>query len=285
MSDRKKVLPNIVPNVGFNLEAQEKFALDHGIVFTHWAAIPSAIGLKDRGDYRRPDSLDTMSSNGFIYKKVGEFTGTIVGNSKQNDYNDSIFDNSKARLVLPKFYNNSKKEIAFLPGDRVYAANIELPVPNYQKAEFNPKSVDFLQFPVKCVEFLHDSAGREFKQGKDFNITKEGNIKWIAGQRNPGIDPETGAGRIYGIRYTYVAFWYVDTLINEIRITNKGTNGKPERMPYHISIVREYVYNNKNRGDAKESNTDSHSKRKVAEPTENIEPNDYQVKVDIRDFE
>ena len=148
MSDRKKVLPDNMPNIGFNTEAQEKFAKDHGIIFTHWVAIPSPIGIKDRGDYRRPDSLDTMSSNGFIYKKVGEFTGTILGNSRSNQYDDGIYDNSTARLVIPKFYNCGKKEIAFLPGDRIYAKDMDLSVSNYQRVDYNPKSADFLQFPV-----------------------------------------------------------------------------------------------------------------------------------------
>ena len=285
MSDRKKVLPDNIPNIGFNLEAQEQFVKDHGVVFTHWSAIPSPIGLKDRGDYRRPDSLDTVSSNGFIYKKVGEFTGTIMGNSKGHEFGDGIIDNSTARLVLPKYYNNCEKEIALLPGDRIYAKDIEISVPNYQRVDFNPKSVDYLQFPAKEVEHLIDSKGLEYKQGVDFKIDKDGNIKWIKGKKNPGIDIETGNGSIYSIRYTYNAFWYIQHLINEIRITNEGDNSQPQRMPYHVTIQREYVYHNRVKGDSKESNIKIEDSRTNEEPTENIDPNGYQVKVDMRDFE
>jgi len=285
--DRKKVLPNLIPNVGFNLKAQEKFALDHGITFVHYAAIPSPIGLKDRGDYRRSDSLDTISENGFIYKKVGEFTGAILGNSKKHDFESGgggIYDSSTGRIVIPKFYNNSEKPISLLPGDRIYAKDIELRVDNYQRAEFNPKSVDYLQFPAKCVSHLIDSQNTEYVEGRHFKIDKDGNVKWIKGQKNPGIDSDTGEGRVYAIRYTYVAFWYISQLINEIRITNSGTNKEPERMPYHAVIQREYIYHNRNRGDKKDTNEKTETSRTTEEPKEKLDSNQHEIKVDIRNF-
>lgn len=288
MSDRKKVLSNRIPNIGFNLKAQEKFGKDHGVVFEHWAAIPSPIGQKDKGDYRRSDSLDTISENGFIYKKIGEFTGAILGNKKNHDFNSAgggVFDNSTGRLVIPKFYNESEKEIKLLPGDRIYAKGIELRVPNYQKVEYQPKKADVLQFPAKCVELLVDSNNVEYKQGRHFKLDKNGNIEWIAGRKNPGIDPDTGCGRVYGVRYEYIAFWYVAQLLNEIRITNEGTNKEPARMPYHAIIQREYVYHNKNRGDAKDTNIEeTQDNRTTEEPVEKLNPNTYEVRVDTKNF-
>ena len=285
MSDRKKVLPDMIPNVGFNLKAQEQFAKDHGIVFEHYAAVPSPIGMKDRGDYRRPDSLDTIAENGFIYEKVGEFTGTILGNSKNHsDVEAGIYDQSTARLVMPKHYNESEKAIALLPGDRIYAKGLEVAVPNYQKVNYNAKGVDILQFPVLCVDSVVDSNNKRYKQGVDFKITKDGNIKWIKGKNNPGIDPDTGKGRVYGIRYTYSAFWYIQRLINEIRITNKGTNKEPTRMPYHAVIQREYVYHNVLKNNPENKVEGKENKRTGPEPVESIDPNKYEVKVDIRDF-
>ncbi len=285
--DRKKVLPDNIPNIGFNLKSLEKFVLDKGIIFEHWAAIPSPIGLKDRGDYRRSDSLDTISENGFIYTKVGEFTGAILGNGKRHDFDSAgagIYDNSTGRVVIPKFYNCSEKSISLLPGDRIYAKDVELKVDNYQRAEFNPKSVDYLQFPAKCVSLLIDSNNIEYTEGNHFKINKDGNIKWLAGKKNPGIDPDTGEGRIYSVRYTYVAFWYISQLINEIRITNSGTNKEPERMPYHAQIQREYIYHNRTRGDKKDTNEKTETTRTTEETKEKLDPNKHEVKVDIRNF-
>jgi hypothetical protein len=287
--DDIKVLPDIIPDIKFNLEAQEQFGQDKGIVLEHWAAIPSTIGQKDRGDLRRPDSLDTISENGFIYKKVGEFVGTILGNSKKNNHAEGgIMDNSVARLMMPKYYSEScghNKEIALLPGDRLYAKQIELKVPNYQKVEYKPKAVDTLQFPAKCVIFLKDSNNIEYTEGVEFLINGEGDISWIDGKSNPGIDPETGRGRLYGVRYMYIAFWYVSKLYNEIRVTNTSDSSAPARLPYHAEIQREYVYHQKARGDKKETVTKTETPRTQDEPIEVLDPNEYEIKVDVRDFE
>lgn len=286
---KKQALPDIIPEVKFNLKAQEQFAKDRGIVLEHWSAMPSPIGLKDRGEYRRSDSLDTIAENGFIYKKIGEFTGTIIGNGKGHDTKvaeGGLFDDSVARLVIPKYYNCNKKAISMLPGDRIYAKNIELKVANYQRAEYNPKSSDYLQFPAVCVEFLTDSNGKEYKQGTHFKVNKNGNISWINGKQNPGIDPETGKGRVYSVRYTYLAFWYVQRLVNEIRITNTNTSKEPSRLPYHVTIQREYVYHNKNRGDVKDvKTTKTHTERTNEQPKEKLDSGNSQIKVNIKNFE
>lgn len=289
-NDFKVIENDLIPDIKFNLKTQEQFAKDKGIVFEHWAAIPSVIGEKDIGDYRKPDSLDTISENGFIYKKMGEFVGTILSNSKRNKFVEGgIFDNSVARLMLSKFYlsPNESKEIALLPGDRIYAKNIKLAVPNYQKVEFDPKRSNLLQFPATGVDFLKDSRNIEYAFGNDFKLDQNGDICWIAGRNNPGIDEETGRGRIYGVRYRYDAFWYVHELINEIRITNTSDSSQPQRLPYSVSIQREYVYHNRKRKDNKNEGKSTETNRTVEPPKENIDPNNdqYQVKVDIRNFE
>jgi hypothetical protein len=292
MSKRIPAISTTPLNIGFNLDSQEQFIKDKGIVIEHWAAIPSPIGSKDRGDYRRPDALDTLSENGYLYKKVGEFVGIITGNSKKhNSVDGGMYDSSIARLVLPKFYNEgacslSGKEIQLLPGDRLYASNIALNVPNYQKVEYHPNKLDILQFPVSCVIFLRDSRNVEYTPGFDFTIDDNGHVDWLTNGKNPGIDPETGRGRIYSIRYTYKAFWYVHTLVNEIRITNTGDASSPTRLPYHATIQREYVYHQKTKGDAINSNIPKvESNRTNEPPTEPTNPQQYDVKVEIKNFE
>lgn len=290
MSDNFKALPDLLPNIKFNSKAQEQFASARGVVFEHWSAIPSPIGLKDRGDYRRSEALDTVSENGFIYKKVGEFVGTIVSNGHGHSFSGpsegGIYDKSTARIIIPKFYKNCPdKEISLLPGDRVYAKDIELKVENYQRAEYNPNGSDYLQFPAKCVNRLVDSRGIEYEEGRQFKIDKDGNISWMPGQDSPGIDPDTGRGRVYSVRYKYVAFWYIQQLINEVRITNTEGAETPDRMPYHAVIQREYVYHSKNRGS--EQNTPKEQKespRNQEEVVENIDPESPQVHVDVKNF-
>jgi len=288
--------PMDLDQISFNLGKQDQFIQSHGVCFVHYRAMPSPIGLKDRGDYRRSDSLDTISENGFIYKKCGEFTGVILSNSKRKvPVDGGLFDSSEGRLTLPRFYNEDSDESAgdrihLCPGDRIFLKNVdkeEKSVVNYQRVEYNPNGDDYLQFPATCVEFLVDSLGREYKAGVHFKISKDGNIKWIDGKRNPEVDPDTGKGRVYSIRYRYEAHWYIASIINELRIgrTTEGNERKETRMPYQAVIQREYVYHNRNRGDSKESSKETETDRTVAEPEESVDPNSYEVKVNVNSFE
>ncbi len=292
--------PVKLEQISFNLDKQDQFIKSHGVAFVHYRAIPSPIGLKDRGDYRRSDSLDTIAENGFIYKKCGEFTGVILNNNKSKKPVDGgLYDTSEARLTLPRFYNDDSEEAAnerihLCPGDRIFLKNVdkeEKNVVNYQRVEYNPNGNDFLQFPATCVEFIVDSLGREYKEGVHFKITKGkinfGNIKWINGKNNPGIDPDTGKGRIYSIRYRYEAHWYIAAILNELRIgrVTEGSERKETRMPYQVLIQREYVYHNRNRGDSKDTLKETETNRTNPEQEESIDPNKYDVKVNVNSFE
>ena len=286
MSENIPALSFPLVDVEFNITSQEQFINEKGILFEHWAAIPSPIGLKDRGDYRRSDALDTMSSHGFIYKKVGEFNGILVNNTKRDRSGDGgIYDAANSRLVLPRNYTSTcrdKTDISLLQGDRIYAKTIELKVDNYQRAEYNPDGTDYLQFPAREVQILMDSKGIEYHCGKDFVISENGNIRWLT-SHNPGIDVETGKGRVYSIRYSYVAFWYVLELINEIRVTNQGPTNTPARLPYQATLQREYVYHSINRPDDKNKNPKQESSRTNEAPVDRqLSDENYDVKVDVK---
>lgn len=282
--------PFNLENISFNLDKQDQFIQSHGVTFIHYKALPSPIGLKDRGEYRRSDAIDTISSNGFIYKKAGCFTAVFHGNGKKNtEIEGGQFNNSTARITLPRYYDkvdeNAVDEFIFLsPGDRLYIKDIEVLAVNYQRVQHNPNGIDFLQYPPTCVEHLMDSRGIEFKQGLDYNISK-GGIDWL--NEGPGFDEDVGTGRVYSIRYRYVAHWYIAQLINEIRVCNvtddNGDRG-PQRMPYHAVIQREYVYHNQTNDGSNENKKQEKDKesRVVQKPTES---KNYKIKVNVNDYE
>lgn len=248
-----------VPQTSFNLSAQDSFIISHGIQFSHYKALPSPIGLKDRGDYRRSGELDVQSSNGFLYKSGGCFSAVFLNNSdKSSDIDGGLLDAAQARITLPRFYNKGEgfangNRIYLSPGDKIYVKDktIDMSVANFQEVEYEPNKENFLQFPAICVELLIDSRGLEYYEGRDFTVSKNGNIKWMAKGRNPGVDPDTGKGRVFSVRYRYDAHWYVVSLINEVRIGNVTEDGvrKEERFPYQAMVVREYVFHNRNRGE------------------------------------
>lgn len=292
--------PMELEQMSFNLEKQDDFIKSHGSCFVHYRAMPSPIGLKDRGEYRRSDSLDIMSQNGFIYTQCGEFNGVILNNSKgKTPVEGGLFDASEGRLTLPRFYNEDSDEAAserihFAPGDRIFLKNVDLEeksVVNYQRVQHNPNGDDFLQFPATCVETLMDSLGRTYKEGVHFKITNQknnsGNIRWIDGKESPSIDPETGKGRVYSIRYRYEAHWYIARILNELRIGQITEDGvrKEARMGYQVLVQREYVYHNQNKGNTQDSNPSNETNRTNPEPEQSTDPNQYQVKVNINSFE
>lgn len=288
--------PAELEQISFNMDKQDQFVKSHGVCFLHFRAMPSPIGLKDRGEYRRSDSLDTISENGFVYNQDGEFDGVVLGNSKQKQQVEGgLYDYSEARLTLPRFYNEDSKSSAgkrihLVQGDRLYLKNVskeEKDVVNYQRVHYNPNGVDYLQFPATEVESIMDSQGNFYKEGVHFKINKDGNIQWISNKKNPGIDPDTGKGRVYSVRYRYEAHWYVSAIINELRIGNVTTGGerKESRMGYQVMIQREYVYHNRNRGDSVDTNKETETDRTREKQEESIDPNQYQVKVNVNSFE
>ncbi len=300
MSDKKPpigtqidTIPRQNPMVqeSFNLPALDVFSTSLGVEYLHYKGMPSPIGKVDKGDYRRSDGVDTITSNGLIYKCAGRFTATMTDNAHEAQRGDSgILDYSEARLVLPRFYNDKGTadgaRIYLAPGDRIYVADpkTDVKVSNPQQMTYEPGTDNIPMFPIVCLELpITDSRNFEYKENVDYCITKEGNIRWLPTGENPGIDPNTGKGRVYSVRYLYHAYWYIWALPKEVRITNVTTNGvrSPERMPYHAIAVREYIYHNQNRGDEKNQLKSKDPQRADKEPLQNITPNKFFIPVDM----
>ena len=217
-----------------------------------------------------------------IYKKAGCFVAAIVSNSKRKTpIEGGVFDHSTARLLLPRNYDDGS-EISLAPGDRVFVSETEVLVSNYQRMQYIPGSVDRAQFPIKEIQHLIDSKNIEYKCGVHFTVS-DGHISWIDGKANPGIDPDTGKGGIYAIRYKYNAHWYITELPHEVRVI-QGSEGA-ERMPYTAIIQREYVYYNQN-NDVDKDHGREKEVRDIEEPKEAVSvANEYQVKVDMNDID
>lgn len=275
----------------FDLLKQDQFVTGLGVDFLHYKAIPSPIGKKDRGDYRRQDGVDTITSNGFIYRCAGTFTATITDNSSNHERSDSgIVDDSTSRLILPRFYNQSAladgNRIYLEIGDRLYIKdqNADVKVATYHEMDYEENVDNVALFPICALDApIIDSRNIEYTENVDFCITKEGNIRWLPNGKNPGIDITTGKGRIYSIRYLYRAYWYIIQLPKEIRITNvtTGTVRSPERMPYHAVIMREFLFHNQNRGDQSNQLKSKTPQRVDSAPRQSIEPAGPYIPVDM----
>ena len=90
--------------VSFDIKKIDQMATSHGVDFIHYKALPSPIGQKDRGDLRRSDGVDTITSNGMIYSCAGKFTATMIDNtSQERDSEAGQIEASEARIILPRF--------------------------------------------------------------------------------------------------------------------------------------------------------------------------------------
>ena len=286
----------------FSLIADDAFVTGQGIDYSHWKAMPSPIGLKDRGDYRR-DELDTITSNGMIYVCAGVFTGCETDNTTDRKRVDGgQNDPSVSRLIMPRFYNKTKsvagsvntaavddgKRIYLDVGDRLYVsdpnANVKVSWSQKMTYEVGP---NVPMFPIIELELpIVDSRNIYYTQGLDYCVASDGNINWLAGGKNPGIDPQTGKGRVYSVRYLYKAFHYVVSLPKEVRMSNVTEGGVrvPERMAYYAVIQREYVWHTQNRGDPKNESASPTPKRSVQEPLDSIKPTPGAISVDMISF-
>src|ERR1700687_5449163 len=186
----------------FDLNRLDGFVESLGIDFAHFRAIPSPIGQNERGSLRRNDGVDTITSNGMIYRYAGRFTATMTDNSREQKRSPSgVLDPSEARLVMMRFYkkesvanceckegNVEGKRIYLAPGDRLYLGDpdADTKVATAQKMDYEESIDNEALYPiVSLLDKIIDSRNIEYTEGVDFIITQEGRIRWCSGGKNP----------------------------------------------------------------------------------------------------
>jgi len=219
-----------------------------GVQMDHYIAIRCPIGMTDLDDNRRPHGDHSNCSNGFLYKRAGTVTAILTSNSKQSNFQDvGIMDQSTFQMSVPRDYDDPEdKLITIAPFDRFFLREENVVVVYWQLFLPHQSGQDRLNFPVVEVIRLVDSLGREYVPCDDFDIVG-GQLQW-KGTNRPGIDPETGRGRIYSIRYTYRPYVYVGPMLHDLRVTSAVDQQTGEqkiiRMPQSATVHREYVFLN-----------------------------------------
>jgi hypothetical protein len=236
--------------ISFDMDAFNDGVRAHGIYVTHYRAIPDPRGMISRGDSYNAKGLKN-SSDGFIYKEAGKAWVLFTTNTNHtNLHPEGALSTATAYMTLPANYEDTDTPIIVAPWDRFFLNNIEVRSSYMQYIEASQLGIDALHFPATCVEYLVDSNGVEYSEGRDFEITEDGEIKWLT-QNRPGYDITVGRGVVYSIRYRYTPFFVCSYLIHEIRVasvTDPATFDRSVvRAPYQIQVVREHVYRDMNR--------------------------------------
>lgn len=234
--------------ISFDQRAFKQFIQGQGVKVVHYRALPDPTGMNSRGDTHAVSGL-RASSDGFLYEVAGEATVLFTNNSgEMHMESEGMIQYATAYMTLPEKYDDTNEPLLVFPNDRLFIKDVELRVVNAQYIESNTNGTDRLQFPATYVESLVDSDKIKYEAGTDFELTKDGDIRWLT-QRRPGINPSTNRGKVYTIRYRYTPFFIVARLLHEIRvaqITDPQYKRYVERMPYQVMVVREYIFQDKN---------------------------------------
>lgn len=233
-----------VAKVTFDLAAFDRLIKTSGVTFKHWRAMRCPVGMTDQYDTRRVHDGHSGCSNGFIYTYAGEVTCSFMGNQTGHSMSEiGRMDGSTVHVTLPRFYDGpGSRPVQILPFDRLFLAEEAITVGHWQAVEHNASGKDRLNFPVVDVIDLIDSQGKVYGS-TDFEVVG-GQIYW--GPNRPGLDPELGKGRVYAVRYTYRPYWYVKTLVHEVRVAqveNPYTGLREvNRVPQEAMLQREYIF-------------------------------------------
>ena len=259
MRERKgnvSTIDHVDSDVGFDVSRFDEAIATHGVEMVHYRAMRCPVGLLDRDDVRRPHEDHEGCSNGFLYTCAGDITCLFTGNSKSTNPNDAgLMDGSTVSVTFPRTYDNSDACVMVAPFDRFFFRQEEVVVDTWQLFEHSRMTNDRLQFPAVFVWDLVDSAGKRYTSGVDFEV-RGGNIFWIG--NTPGINSETGKGRVCSVRYAYRPYYYVDRLIHEVRVASVfGADGDKHtsRMPISAVLSREYLFQKDDRDLASKSPT------------------------------
>ncbi len=238
-------------SVTFDIEALDTLIKSQGVMLEHWRAMRCPVGVIDRYDsLRRPHEHHENCSNGMIYTLAGTFQGTFTGNGLSGKADPTgTLDSSSATIIIPRFYTNEDGSLGDriypAPYDRLYYADPNVLVSNWEVMEAHITGQERLSFPATKVFDLIDARGVRYREG-DYQVVN-GNIVW-QGQNQPGQEVEVGKGRVYSLRYLYRPFWYVSRMIHEIRLTSVNNEITGERIAEMaqklVSTQREYIFLN-----------------------------------------
>jgi len=238
--------------------AENLHIANQGLKFFHYMCVPDPILQHNAGDVRHSFGYDDgnqqfenndrfQRENGFIYVKKGVIYGTFMNNSKDfKNIAAGLYGASGATISMDRYYKDTTEKITVSENDKLIPCELpsEFFSVNWQKFTHNPTGIDRMQFKVCEVLFLIDSDGVAYQKDQHFQVVN-GYIQWIDGASRPGIDEQTGSGKVCAIRYTYKPFYYIKTVLHDIRIRPKlepDGNVTPKAGPVLAMVQADWVY-------------------------------------------
>lgn len=244
--DHKKEFPRGETH-SFDPDAFDEAVQSQGVRVVHHSAMRCPVGMIDVNDSRKPHDDHENCSNGFLYVTSGTVRALFTGNSSQARTTEmGILDGSTVQITLPRHYDDSDKQIYAAMYDRFYLADDgDVTVVNWQLFESHATGIDRMRYPIASVEHIVDADGKAYSP--DAYEVRNGAIHWKPG-KGPGANPKKpGKGMVCTIRYRYRPYWYVKSIVHEVRVTQLTDmlgERKLHRMPYALVLQREYLFEN-----------------------------------------
>jgi len=226
--------------VSFDPDAFDVALRSQGVKLVHWRAMPCPVGKTDRYDARRGDHDHSGCSNGNIYTLAGEMTCIFTANGNKLDQMDmGLLDGSTAQVTAPANYDTCEKRIDVMPFDRFYLKEEAIMVPHAQLVEAHATGHDRLDYPA--VEIIDIIDANNVRHGPGEYSIQEGQLVW---EKPLDFRIELNRGMIYAVRFYYRPYWYVKTLMHQVRVAQVETQLSREvmRFPQQWLMQREYIF-------------------------------------------
>lgn len=242
--DLQMNFPSEFVNIGQNAKAYDHFIKGHGIRMVHRKPLPCPNQKTLHGGDHDPKC--PMCQNGFIYYGDKPLIAAFMGNNNQRNFlmNGSL-DIDQAQILLPsKYEDGTEIDVQFFDQFVVESFVVRY----YQRVQANQAGIDKLHFPATSVDACISANGTEYAYGVDFELTSDGQIKWI-GQNRPGYDMSIdmfaggNGGEIYSVNYYTKPVFTVISLPHQLRVTQTVKDGVAvqERFPQSCVVRKEFI--------------------------------------------
>lgn len=246
----KPATPSILPNPLLDPIGFEQLIRNRGLRWKHekGAICPAVKDLETL----EHDPNCRKCENGYLFFNPVEVMGTFESNKLEKMYEiQGTWTVGEAITTFASYLDGPNGEpglgamVDFQQGDKLTCLDYSF---TWQElVEYSLLGTDRLRYPALHVDFLADTE-RTYALNTDFEITPEGNIKWVSGNR-PKYLADRSKGSVYTVVYSARPIFYVVQIMHEIRAT-KGYNRKTNkveavRLPQQLLIRRDFLFNRK----------------------------------------
>ncbi len=194
-----------------------------------------------------PADCTFCDGSGLIFYDEKEIWGTFYSNSLEKVFQThGVWEAGTAVVTMPTTYADGT-QADFNTYDRLLLPDFTVRMWELKQWRPNSQNKIRLKYPVESVEFassIVDGVQKIYQEGVDFEITTEGDIRWI-GSTEPRYDSSLDRGEVIGFAYFAHPVYVVVQTLRELRITQEMVNGvkRATRLPQQILVKRDFMVN------------------------------------------